>query len=1148
MYLKLLGIRGFKSFAEKTVLHFEPGISVIIGPNGSGKSNLVDAILWALGEQSPRSLRGESMEDIIFSGSPHRPPLGMAEATLVFDNSDGFLPLDYTEVSVTRRLFRSGESQYLLNGEVCRLLDIEELLSDACLGQRLHTVVTQGELEELINGRPEERRTLIEEVAGVHKHRKRKGRVIRRMENLKETLNEIRGFLSDLEARIRPVKRQVKMAKEYKELSEELRELSLNLIAFELKKAKRRWQSIEEEEERLKEKEKVLVENLEKVREEIIHCREEMGSRGIAATDVGEIKESFQKVGEKISGSLRVLEEKGRNLVEKLSEIRRKIYRLERQRKEKKERISEFEGERKALEAQLTDLHHSLKDARLKSEKAKKERLRQAEELRKKEEALSRAEKERGRIERRNFEMKEELGEAKSNHFLLQRELERLGKRLKEIKSSQAKLLEEEEEEKRIFKECSNSFKQMEKEFEKAKTDFDDLESRIEALNQEISNSLSQKAFLESLLSSYPFSNEVTLKDEIEVKKGYEKAVEAFLGNHLFSFLQEKEADISKIKSDEEGKSFFCSFLVQKKREVTPDKPTLSQFVKTEREEIRALFSKVFLVGGLKEAVRYAREWPNFSFVTKEGALVKGCFIDFPSKENVLVRRTEFREVKEKIEKLDKDYSELLRRKKSFQNWLNRLRRKIGEVKGLQEEKKSTISYLEEKKKRLSEEEREVEEKRAEAEKKIESISQRIENLSNEMKRIDEMEGKILKEINRLSEEVVKARKEYRRCEEQERNNAEEVGILQLRITSLIEKNNLLRREEQILRSEAEEIEKQLEVESKVAEALEELKDRIEPLHNIYVMVLSAIEERMNFLDELRATEKTAFSALRKKLEDAQEEEIKLQSEMDELKENLPRLNEERGKLKERVSNLSREAFEEWRVPLETLVRNYPNREFVKAELFKEIEKIKKRLSRLGGINLLAEKEYTELMRQKEEIEKQLHDILKTRQLVEGVMISVDKKIKEKFLETFEKTNKNFKEIFSELFPQGKAELVLSGKNPLESGVEIVAQPQGKSLRRLSLLSGGERALVALSLLFSFHRTLPSPLYVFDEVEPALDSSNLERFMKFLKMMRNEAQVIIITHQRSTMEVGDVLYGVTIGSDGVSRVYNQRMREEVKGA
>lgn len=1148
MYLKLLSVRGFKSFAEKTVLHFEPGISVIIGPNGSGKSNLVDAILWALGEQSPRSLRGESMGDVIFSGSSQRSPLGMAEATLVFDNSDGFLPLDYTEVSVTRRLFRSGESQYLLNGETCRLLDIQELLSDACLGQRLHTVVTQGELEEIINGRPEERRALIEEVAGVHKHLRRKERVIRKMQNLEETLREIRKFLDELEARIRPVKRQAKIAKEYKDLSERLRDLSLNLIAFELKKARKKWQSIEEEEKSLKEKGKVLMEKLEKVREEIIRCREEMGSKGIAATDVGEVKERFQKVGEKISGSLRVLEEKGRNLVEKVSEIRRKTYRLERQKEEKRERLLEYQEERKAFEAQLADIHHSLKEARLKSEKAKKEKLKQTEILKRIEETLSKAEIERERNQKRKFELREKLGEVKSNHFLLRKELERIDGRLIEIKSLQVKVLEEEGKEERAFKEYVNSLKLLEKEFEKAKAEFDELEGKIDFLNQEMNNLLSQKAFLESLLSSFPFSDEVTLKDKIEVRKGYEKAVEAFLGNHLFSLYQGKEEDVSKIKLDEEGKSFFCAFLVQIKREVTPDKPTLSQFVDVKEKEIRSLFSRAFLVSNLREAIRYAKEWPNFAFVTKDGALVKGCFIDFPSQEKFLVRRTELREAERKIEALKKEASELLRQKKSAQNWLNRLRRKIGEIQAAQEEKKSTLSYLEDKKRRLSEERDEVGKKRIEVENKIQNFSKIIKSLSSELKKVDDSEERVLKEVKRLSEEVVKTQKKFRQCEEQERKSAEEVGILQLRITSLIEKTNLLRREEQILKSEAEEIEKQLEVEGKVVKVLEELKERIGPLHNAYIEVLSAIEERINFLDELRATERTAFSALREKLESSQEEELRLQGELNRLKENLPQLNEARGELRERVNNLSREAFEEWQVPLETLVKKYPNREFEKSELVKEIERVRKRLSRLGGINPLAEKEYGELMKQKEEIEKQLHDILKTRQLVEKVMLSVDKKIKEKFLETFDKTNRHFKEIFSQLFPQGKAELVLLDRNPLEAGVDIIAQPQGKNLRRLSLLSGGERALVALSLLFSFHRTLPSPLYVFDEVEPALDSANLERFIKFLKMMRNEAQVIIITHQRSTMEVGDVLYGVTIGSDGVSRVYTQRMREEAKGA
>ncbi len=1169
MYLKSLSVRGFKSFADKVVLLFEPGISVIVGPNGSGKSNLIDAILWVLGEQSPHSLRGGAMEDVIFAGSSSRAPLGVAEASLTLDNSDGFLPIDFSEVCISRRIYRSGESDYFLNGSPCRLLDIQELLSDSGISQRLHTIVGQGQMEEIINSKPEERRVLIEEVAGIFKYRRRKEKALKKLSSIDEKLVRLKDIIYELNRQLKPLQEQASKAERFQKIQDELRNLQVGLAVSRLRAFQKEWQRLKENQKN-KEKEYLSSKKaLERNIKWIESLQVELEKKGLFVGDLTEKKEKLRSIYDRLNSGLLLLEEKGKNLVEKLSEIRRKIYQVDMGKRANEERLSAIRGEKATIDNHLADIHQALADLRRRSEQIKKDR-KQIEEEEKLLERKIRLARENLREKRQLFEERGlERVKLESNLTFLDWQKNELKKKEKEILSRLKEIESEEAKLKINLDKMRKSFSSFDKEEEVTQEKISLEKEKREKLEKEQDEINFQKRALETE-AKFPFEvpefNNLNtlgfLSDFLEISPGYERFVEIFLSDYFFSLLVGKGSEVKTIFSKlKKAETFLSLFSLEKIKEnvaslkINPGFP-LRDVVKAKGEAKKVvdfLFKDVFLVDDFKVALKLAKTYPEATFVSKDGMVVypHGLFrLDTRRGGGLITKRKIALELNSKeaslraeINHCEEEIARLVKWKKNIESKKDNLLKNLREEEG-------KIHFLRAEKVQLEERLGELNQKLEEISKEIKEESLKLEEEKKNLAR--SREGIALMEKNLIEIEALRAKLGKRKEEkiEEEGKISQEISDCQVEMATLIEKQGFFKKELISLEKEIQEGENFLLTEGKIVDSLERLKDRIEPLNKVYLQHLEFVEEKLSFLENLKEIEKDKVFNVKDKIVQLQEE-CKAQSDLiEKLQQEMEEAKILKVQLEEKVSSVARKILDEFNLPVETALEKYSNFELREEVCEERIKKLKADMESIGQVNPLAIKEYSSLLERKKFLSDQINDLEEGKKAIGTIVRAIDRKIKEKFLEAFEKLNQNFQEVFLSLFPSGKAELILvPSDDPLEAGVEIIAQPQGKKLKRMSLLSGGERALVALSLLFAFHFTSPSPFYILDEVEPSLDDLNLQRFINLLKKIKEEAQILIVTHQRRTMEIGDIIYGVSMQADGVSKVFSQKMLylEEAQG-
>ncbi len=1155
MYLKTVILRGFKSFANKTVVSFEPGINVVVGPNGSGKSNLIDAVLWVFGEQNARVLRASLMGDVIFAGSKNRPPLGLAEATVVLDNSCGTLPLEFSEVSITRRLYRSGESQYFLNGSPCRLIDIQELLADSGIGQKLHTIISQGQIEEIINSSPEERRRLIEEVAGVFKYRRRKERALKKLESFQESVGRLEEVVAELEKKLRPLRLQAKKSLKAKKITDDLKELTKNFLAQEIKQARLVWEDCDlKEKEKLKEAAEIKG-KIESNNHLIKQCQAELGEYGLATADLNRIKDALHQFYEKINGNLMVLEEKGKNLIEKLSEARRRIYQQEKKLKEKGGEKEHYLEEKQNLDRELESLHKELNHLQRVSEGIKKERLEKEERHNQLLGLIDRIEKELQNLSLASKTCNLELQSVNSSLSLIEEEKERLEQERSQLKKEESGLLKELGSLKKLRKETESSLNSLRSELKKAEEEKTQNLEKQEELQKETAGLQAEIHLLEGLVYQNRVGGQIfdknlrTLLELIEVEEGYEKAVQAALKEKLSAFLIERSEVDEFLKKIQEP-SFAFLLLPDGKERKSARKikrfVPLSDKIKfsSQVRGVEVLLDNFYLVDNPRQAVKLGLEYPGLGFVTREGFLFQGFFGQKSKEIDLLSKKRELIALKKKRESLLEEVERLKKENLRIVDWKAKLEeknRQIGEdLAKIDLELVYKERELEEVKRRAVEIERKISDlirEKTELKRKKKTLEEKAKNCFEAEREKEEERQKLTLSLREFSQPL---RKDIL---EKERRTAEEIGRCQLKISTLMERAGFLKRQLLSIEREIKEQEEMLLAERKMVEEYEKVREKIQPLYGILKRILEGIEAKLHFLDDLAQTERDSFTSLREKISSLVQENESRQKELVRIQEEIRAIGSEKARMKERVANLVEQIKQDLDLPVETLVKEYPRKAFTREEIQKEITRLKNALQRLGPVNPLAIEETKKLEKRKAFFEEHLKDIKEAEKALSKILLSLERKLRERFLETFETVNHHFQQTFSYLFAEGRAELILSEGDPLDAGIEIVAEPQGRKLKKLSLLSGGERALVALSLLFAFHYTSPSPVYIFDEVEPALDSLNLARFIKLLERIKKEAQIIVITHQRQTMEAGETIYGVTISPDGVSRVYSQKFAE-----
>ena len=1183
MYLKKIEMQGFKSFAEKTVLEFKPGITAVIGPNGSGKSNISDAIRWVLGEQSMKALRGTSSEDVIFAGTQTRKSLGFAEVSIVLDNEDHSLPIEFNEVTVTRKIYRSGETGYFINKTPCRLKDITELFMDTGIGKDGYSIIGQGKIDEILSNKSEERRHIFEEAAGIIKYRTRRDETEKKLEQTKVNLIRINDIISEIENNLEPMKVQAEKAKKYLELREELKTIEVGLYLYKIEKIK---EKIEEQEKNIKIFEEQNVnENskLEQMQNEKEKLKEELNQ-------INEQIEKIQTLGfesknqiEKINSNINISNERILNNTEEKN-------RLEIEIQEALKNIQELEEDKE---------NRKLKKENLKAnrEKFEKELEQKLKELEKKTETLSKKEIE---IEAKK-KVIEELTEEKYNIKNEQTESdtnkenskERKGIQEKELVKVISELDKKRDEKNLIVKEFNesetikNKLKKELQEIQDKKVVIDgettSFETQIQTLVDEKRLKTSKHDFLvetEKEKEGYVRSVKDLLKaceNNLQLKKGingvlanlistdekYQTAIEMALGGAIQNIVTDTEEDAKKmieyLRKNNLGRASFLPISSVKGRKLDRFKQEsgvvgiasdLVKYSSKYENIILNLLGKIVITDNIESAIRLSRtNGYAFKIVTLEGDVINpsGAMTGGSvSKKtaSLLGRTTEIKNLEKQILDIDKKLEDIVTKKEKFLKENESVIAKIEEINDKLQQSEIKCAKQSEKVISIENEISKIENSKIKLENEIKKINEDIKNFDNnkiefEIK-INEITEKIEKITNEISEFTALNKDDQLYID----NLNEDITNLKISVSSFDESNTSIEEMIERISTEIENNNKEIEnKKDKIEKGIkqnEELKATIKELEDSIEKIKAEIENSDGKAEELKKSrqEKT------EKIEQTETDISKQFEIIQDIKAQIVKIDVKNTSLKQEANNIVNDLWNDYEIT--------PNnaKEFEKPsniqETEKKVSKIHNQIKEIGNINVDAIEEYKSMKERYETMTEQRLDMETTMSKLRNIIQEMTSTMKNQFMEKFELINKNFNEVFVQLFGGGKAELILEDKeNILECGIDIKAQPTGKALKNMISLSGGERALTAIALLFAILKINPAPFCTLDEIEAALDDVNIYRYADFLKKFSMETQFLIITHRKGTMEAANTVYGVTMEENGVSKLLSIKLNTEM---
>ncbi len=1187
MHLKSLTLRGFKSFASATTLRFEPGITCVVGPNGSGKSNVVDALSWVMGEQGAKSLRGGKMEDVIFAGTTGRPPLGRAEVSLTIDNGDGALPIDYAEVTITRTMFRNGGSEYQINGDTCRLLDIQELLSDSGIGREMHVIVGQGQLDSVLHADPMGRRAFIEEAAGVLKHRKRKEKALRKLDAMQANLARVTDLTAELRRQLKPLGRQAAVARRAAVIQADLRDARLRLLADDLVTLRAALRSEIADETALKERRDAVEAELAAALRREAQLEEQVRQIGPRLTEAQQTWYGLSQLAERVRGTIGLAEQKVKHATAPQTEERRgrDPEDMEREaariREQEAELAAALEAARAALDDTVThraELERALaqEDQRLKAA---------ARAIADRREGLARlhgqvnaarsrvgaAEAEIGRLAAARDEAAERAVAAQEEYEQLRAQVDGLAvgdAELEERHESARAELERSEEELTAAREAATA----------AERERAALAARHEAL----ALGLRRKDGTGVLLGA---TDRLTgllgpAAELLTVAPGFEVPVAAALGAAAdavaVSHPGAAAAALRLLRKDDAGRAALLigGLEAQPDRQATqeafPDAGRPAAELVGGPEELlpalRRLLRDTVVVDTLADAEALIARHPRLTAVTAEGDVLSAHFAHggsagAPSQLEVQAAVDEaagrLRELAARCEELTGTQADAKQRRAEAARTVEQLAARRRDA---DKQRSAVAQQLG----RLGGQARgaagEAERAAAAVARAEESLARASAELTGLTERLHEAEQAPAEEEpdtshrDRLAADGANARQTEMEARLQLRTHEERVKALAGRAEAL----DRAARMEREARARAAQRRARQEHEARVASAvLAGARGLLE-----YVNVSLARAERERSAAERSKAEREARLAAER---DAARG---LKSELDKLTDSVHRGEVLGAEKRLRIEQLEAKALEEFGVEPAGLVAEYgpdqlvpPSppaegeaadteaapRRYVRAEQEKRLRAAEKAYQQLGKVNPLALEEFAALEERHKFLSEQLEDLRKTRADLLQVVKEVDERVEQVFTAAYHDTAREFEGVFSRLFPGGEGRLILTDPDDmLATGVEVEARPPGKKVKRLSLLSGGERSLTAVALLVSIFKARPSPFYVMDEVEAALDDTNLQRLIGIMKELQESSQLIVITHQKRTMEVADALYGVSMQGDGVSKVISQRLREGKK--
>lgn len=1179
MQLKKIILKGFKSFPEKTVLTFDHGVTGIVGPNGSGKSNIIEAIRWVMGEQSAKRLRGDRMNDVIFSGTHERKPLNIAEVELILDNSDGYLDVEFEEVSVLRRISRTGDSTYMINQQECRLRDISDLFMDSGLGRESFSIISQGQVEAVFNSKPEDRRGIFEEAAGVYKYKVRKQDAERKLDQTQENLDRVQDILYELEAQLEPLKKQSDIAQSYIDQKEQLTDLDVGVTVFKIKEL---IETIKED----KVKNDVLGEKLNDVLKNIEDLEHNQEKQKTVVQELEELRDELNRdlvevvrKRERTEAALNLFDEKARHKEVFIQEKDTAIDRLTKQNSNLQEELAEvtqwFDKESKELKQFMNEL----KELEEKREYLEGDKAEQMEEIRSSyiewlqkqtslknekkylEQELSRNRRDEEKTQSHILTLKQEVDTHKSQladkEEAYQEVSQHLLSLLNDFNDLELTLSEKKEEAQRKNQRTQQTRQELERAKAKQGSLFD-MQENYAGYYAGVRAIMQEKNRLEGIIG--------TVAELIEIPKAYLQAIDTVLGTRgQFVVVEDEKAGrsaINYLKQYKKGRATFLPITTIQSRYIPSSTQEriasipgyigiASELVKNKsdvQDIIDNLLGQTIVAETLESAniIARATQFRN-RVVSLEGDVINagGSMTGGGGRQNTtspiftqkveLDTLTKFIDQNEKVvlemqaqqEHLEKELQELETQATTVRIQGEETRLKEQQLKNEVEHLETEVNRLERQLKATSFEESEqktlledystqldiLENDLVDITKKLEESNRRMELLSSEQENIDEEKEKIADGIQKVSEK---------------RNDVRE-KLAEIRSNRQYLETQIDQNAEQIseLKADIESFGTEMEVDSK-----EELESNLEKL----IVKQSSIEEKQIEVKQSLQDENTKIAGLSEQLQ-------KLNGRQQYLAEERSKLAVEISRNDVRMDHSLNYLVDEYKIGFEE-AKLLKTPEISLEEAQKKVRLLKKGIEELGPVNLNSVAEYEHVNERYTFLSKQQNDLIDAKLQLYNTMDEMDAIVEKQFEETFLRIQEEFARVFPKMFGGGYAELVLSEPdNLLETGIEIIAQPPGKRLTRLSLLSGGERALTAISLLFAIIQVNPVPFCILDEAEAALDDANVIRFGRYLEEFEGDTQFIVITHRKGTMEHANQLYGVTMQEKGISKIVSVSLNE-----
>jgi chromosome segregation protein len=1150
LHLKSITLKGFKSFAQPTSLVFEPGITCVVGPNGSGKSNVVDALAWVMGEQGAKTLRGGKMEDVIFAGTATKGPLGRAEVQLTIDNSDGALPIEYSEVTISRVLFRNGASEYAINGEQCRLLDVQELLSDSGLGREMHVIVGQGQLDTVLRATPIERRALIEEAAGILKYRRRKEKTERKLDAMQVNLVRLQDLTAELRRNLKPLGRQAEVARQAQQIGAVAREAKAKLLAFQIKALRSQLDIASKSESERKAESAMAQQQLASARAGIHELEAQLVS--------AELDDKRKRLYglESQETKLRSLQNIAQQRINLLSQ--QEITSRDIEIAEISAELAGSEAELAALETEIEALASTLRERETQREVANRALSEHdAQQLRLRSEAEAK-DRERNQVVGAISVQESKIEGFAGQIASIANAIQDAAARAADLGVQQQELAPTTE---------SSSDDALRVAYEKAQASELELRSKVDeardalhAAERERDAVAAKHAALGLTLEQADGSNEVRkaklagikglLAESVSIEKGYEVAIAVALGALsdavVASSREQAVAALQYLRNEGLGRADFVVVSGESKSRARSEIAGLipAGAVVKAPEAVLVVLDPFLIAADLTAAVAALgdKELAGKSVITLEGdlvseSLVRGGGTKAPSKLELAAERERANEqlsaLAKAIEKLTQELDDCRAKaaaaEQGVRSALAALQQhdaelaaraeRVGRIIAQHEAAKAEVLKLERDSQSLSDNK-----KQAELE---------LEGLKAKLAQMPAVQ--VAAENEALRQELAVQLEAARQAELEIRISVGTVSERRISASKLVatlkgrlaEANAAMEKDRIVLEQRSRQLASAQSAMQLIPAALSKVEG-----------ISSALRVQVRDLEAQRIQRTDRLAVLRQQASG-------LEQRFNELNQGVHEVEMQNHELRLNLANLTERVGSELSLDVDSLLVETVLGDETREDLEKELRSAEQKMNQLGAFNPLALEEFAALEERHKYLSEQLEDLAKARADLVGIIKDLDTKMQHIFAAAFEDTKREFEKVFPVLFPGGTGSISLTEpENLLETGVEVSVRPVGKRIERMSLLSGGERSLAAVALLIAIFKARPSPFYVLDEVEAALDDANLGRLLEVVDSLRASSQLIIVTHQKRTMEIADALYGVSMRQDGMSQVVGQKLDKD----